>query len=133
MSAATDYTESLALNWLLTTNSSTRPTAWYIALFTTATTDAGGGTEVSTSSTGYARQSIAFTVATSSGSTKASNSATITFPTATANWGTVSYMAIYTASTGGTMLFHGPLVSARTITTGDAFQIATGNFTIELQ
>jgi hypothetical protein len=42
-------------------------------------------------------------------------------------------MAIFTAATGGTMLFHGPLVTARTITTGDAFQIATGNFTIELQ
>jgi hypothetical protein len=42
-------------------------------------------------------------------------------------------MAIFTASTSGTMLFHGPLVASKTITTGDAFQIATGNFTIELQ
>lgn len=133
MSAATDYTESLALNWLLTTNSATRPTTWYIGLFTTATTDAGGGTEVSTSGTAYARQTIAFSITQSSGTTKAGNSSTITFPTATLDWGTVTHMAVFTAATGGTMLFHGPLVTARTITSGDAFQISTGNFTIELQ
>jgi hypothetical protein len=133
MSAATDYTESLALNWLLTANSATRPTAWYVALFSTATTDAGGGTEISTTGTGYARQSVTFSVAVNSGVTKASNSSTVTFPTATSNWGTVTYMAIYTAATGGNPLFHGPLATARTITTGDAFQITSGNLTIELQ
>jgi hypothetical protein len=133
MSAATDFTENLALSLLLTTNTANRPTAWYIALFTTATTDAGGGTEVSTTGTGYARQNIAFTVAATSGATKASNSSSITFGPAQADWGTITHMAIYTASTGGTMLFHGPLVTARTITTGDAFQISVGNFNIELQ
>jgi hypothetical protein len=136
MSAATDYTEALALAWLLSAEGApgvVRPTAWYIALFTTATTDGGGGTELSTSSTGYARQSVSFSVGNNNGATKASNTASITFGPATANWGTITHMAIYTANTGGTMLFHGPLVNSRTITAGDVFQISVGNLTIELQ
>ena len=53
MSSFTDYTENLVLNWVFTTNSATRPTAWYVGLFTAAPSDTGGGTEVSGS--GYAR------------------------------------------------------------------------------
>jgi hypothetical protein len=39
--------ETTTLTWLLTASSATRPTAWYIGLFTVAPTDSGGGTEVS--------------------------------------------------------------------------------------
>jgi hypothetical protein len=131
MSAATDFTEALALNWLLTSNTATRPTAWYVGLFTSATSDAGGGTEVS--GNGYSRQAVSFTVATVSGTTKAGNSATITFPTATATWGTISYIAIFNASSGGNMLFHGPVVTNKLIETDDSFQITAGNLTVELQ
>ena len=131
MSAATDFTEALALNWLLTSNTATRPTAWYVGLFTSATSDAGGGTEVS--GNGYSRQAVSFTVATVSGTTKAGNSATITFPTATATWGTISYIAIFNASSSGNMLFHGPVVTNKLIETDDSFQITAGNLTVELQ
>jgi len=131
MSAATDFTEALALNWLLTSNTATRPTAWYVGLFTSATSDSGGGTEVS--GNGYARQAVSFTVATTGGVTKAANSATITFPTATATWGTISYIAIFNASSGGNMLFHGPVVTNKLIETDDSFQITAGNLTVELQ
>ena len=53
MSSFTDYTENLVLTYLLTTDSATRPTAWYVGLFTAAPSDTGGGTEVS--GNGYAR------------------------------------------------------------------------------
>ena len=36
MSSFSDYTENLVLNWLFTGNSATRPTAWYVGLFTAA-------------------------------------------------------------------------------------------------
>lgn len=126
MSAASDYTENLALTWLLTTSSATRPTAWYLGLFTSATSDAGGGTEVSGGS--YARQSVAFTVSTST----ASNSATITFPTASASWGTITHVAVYDASTSGNQLFHGAVTTSKTIDSGDTFQVTAGNLTITL-
>jgi hypothetical protein len=126
MSAASDFTENLALTWLLTSSSATRPSAWYLGLFTSATSDAGGGTEVSGGS--YARQSVAFTVSTST----ASNSATITFPTASASWGTITHVAVFDASTSGNMLFHGAVTTSKTIDSGDTFQVTSGNLTITL-
>lgn len=55
------------------------------------------GTEVSTGS--YAR--VAATFAAPSGGTMV-NTGEITFPTATADWGTITEIALYTASSGGT-------------------------------
>jgi hypothetical protein len=126
MSAASDFAENLALKFLLTNTTATRPTAWYVALYTTATSDAGGGTEVSGGS--YARQAIAFTVTTDT----ATNSSTITFPTASASWGSIGWVAIYDASTGGNSLFHGAVTTAKTIDSGDTFQISSSNLSITL-
>ena len=74
MAALSDYAEKLLLDWLMTSGSATRPTAWYVALYTAAPSDSGGGTEVSTG--GYARQSVVFDAATSPGGTT-SNSADV--------------------------------------------------------
>lgn len=131
MSAATDFTESLALTWLLTTSAATRPTAWYVGLFTAAPSDSGGGTEVS--GTNYARQSVAFTVAAVAGTTTGKNSATITFPAAGSNWGTVTHIAIFDAVTSGNMLFWGSVTASKQIDNGDTFQITANNLSIELQ
>lgn len=126
MSAASDYTENLALTWLLTANSATRPTAWYVALFTSATNDTTGGTEVSGGS--YARQSVAWTVTNDT----AANTSTITFPTASGSWGTVTHVAIHDASTAGNRLFHGAVTTSKDISSGDTFQITSGSLTITL-
>jgi hypothetical protein len=126
MSAASNYTETLALTYLLTASAATRPTAWYVALFTSDPTDAGSGTECS--GTNYARQSVAFTV---SGDT-ASNDATITFPAAGSNWGTITHVGVYTALTSGNLLFHGAVTTSKSIDTGDTFQISSGNLDITL-
>jgi hypothetical protein len=126
MSAASDYVENLALEWLLTSNSATRPTAWYIGLHTADPTDAGTGTEVSGGS--YARESVAFTVTNDT----ASNSATVTFTAATANWGTITHVGVWDASSSGNLLFHGAVTTSKTIETGDTFQISSGNLDITL-
>jgi len=47
MAALSDYAEKLLLDYSMTTGSVTRPTAWYVALYTAAPSDSGGGTEVS--------------------------------------------------------------------------------------
>lgn len=126
MSAASDYTENLSLKWLLTANAATRPTTWYVSLHTTATTDAGGGTEVTGGS--YARQSAAFTVTNDTAAT----SANILFPTATADWGTITHVAIWDSLSGGNMLFHGAASSSKLIQTGDAYLINAGNLTVTM-
>ncbi len=47
--------ETHVLNYVFTATSVTRPTAWYLALFTSNPAEDASGTEVSTSGTAYAR------------------------------------------------------------------------------
>ena len=123
-----DNAETLVLNWVFTSSSATRPTAWYLALFTTDPTDADTGTEVSTFGTAYARESVTFTV---SGDT-ASNTAAVEFATATASYGTVSHVGVYDAVTGGNLIAHAALSTAKTIDTGDVLRLPAGDLDITL-
>ncbi len=130
MSSFNDYTESLVLNWLFTTNSATRPTAWYVGLFTSAPSDTGGGTEVSGSA--YARKATG-TITVSGTATTATNSAAIEFDAASGgNWGDIGWAAIFDASTGGNMLAWAPLTTSRTINDGDVFRIPATSLTVTL-
>jgi hypothetical protein len=130
MSSFTDYTENLVLNYLLTANSVTRPTAWYVGLFTAAPSDTGGGTEVSGS--GYVRKATG-TIAVSGTATTATNSAAIEFAAASGgNWGTITYAAIFDAETSGNMLAWAELTTARTINDGDVFRIPASSLTVSL-
>ena len=123
-----DTFETHVLNYVFTATSVTRPTAWYLALFTSNPADDASGTEVSTSGTAYARQSAAFTV---SGDT-ASNSAAIEFPTATASFGTVSHVAVFDAATSGNMIAYAALTASKAIATGDVFRVPAGDLDIPL-
>lgn len=126
MSAASNYTENLALKWLLTNSSATRPTAWYVGLFTSDPTDAGSGTEVS--GTYYARTAVTFTVT----DDQATNSGAVTFPAAGGSWGTISHIGIFDASSSGNLLFHGAVTTSKAIDSGDTFTISTSNLSITL-
>jgi hypothetical protein len=130
MSSFTDYTENLALTYLFNTGSVTRPTAWFVGLFTAAPSDTGGGTEVSGS--GYARVS-AGTISGSGTATTFTNAAAIEFGAATGgNWGTIGWAAIFDASTGGNMLAWAPLTTAKAINDGDIFRIPASSLSITL-
>jgi hypothetical protein len=130
MSSFTDYTENLALTYLFTTGSATRPTAWYVGLFTAAPSDTGGGTEVS--GNGYARVS-AGTISGSGTATTFTNAAAIEFAAASGgNWGTIGWAGIYTASTGGTLLAWAPLTTSKAINDGDIFRIPASSLSITL-
>ena len=118
MAELNDYAECKILNTL-------RGVAWtafnaYVALFTSATTDAGGGTEVSGG--GYARQLANLSEAIGAGGLT-SNAADITFPTATADWGTVTHVALLDAESAGNMLMHSPLDATKAVGSGDTFKI----------
>jgi hypothetical protein len=131
MSSFTDYTENLVLNWLFTTNSATRPTAWYIGLFTAAPSDAGGGTEVT--GNGYARVATGTMSVSGTSPTSCTNDAAIEFAAASGgNWGTITHIAVMTASTSGTMLGWAALTTSRTINDGDILRIPAGDLDITL-
>ena len=137
MTAMSDYLENQITDHVFRGASFTKPTALYIALFTSATTDAGGGTEVSGGS--YARQNLPPSntnwTATQGGTSGASsgtsgqttNALEILFPQATAAWGTITHMAIMDAVTGGNMLYHGPLTSSKIVNSGDTFKFPIGD------
>lgn len=120
--------ETSTLTWLLTTGSPSpaRPTDWYLALYTVAPTDTGGGTEVS--GTAYVRKAATFTV---SGDT-ASNNAAVEWPTAGGSWGTVVAVGVFDALSGGNLIAYGDLTANKTIDTGDVFRIPAGDLDITL-
>jgi len=127
MAEMSNYLENALINATLRNTSYTSPATVYVALFTTDPTDAGTGTEVSGGS--YARQSVTF--AAPSNGLSASN-ADVTFPQASASWGTVGWIGIYDALTTGNLLYHTALDVAKAIDTGDIFKIASGSLTAQL-
>lgn len=129
MAALSDYAENLLMNWLMTTDSVTRPTAWYVALYTAAPSDSGGGTEVS--GNGYSRQAITVGTASGTGGTT-SNTGNITFTAAGGNWGTITHIGIHDASSGGNLIWHGAMSASKTIADGDTLQFNTGNIDLTI-
>jgi hypothetical protein len=108
MTGFTDRVSQVILNHItVKTGIFTLPTS-YVALFTVAGNDAGTGfTEVTTSGTGYTRRSTAaadWNAASGSGPSQISNAATLTFPSATADWGSIIAFGIYDASSAGNLL-----------------------------
>lgn len=122
-----NYLELELLDHSLGTGAYTMPTTVYIALYTDDPTDADAGTEVTGGS--YARQSAAFDVA-AAGAT--ANTSDITFPEATANWGTITHIGIRDALTAGNLLWHGSLSASKTINSGDTFKIKAGDLDVTL-
>ena len=122
-----NFLENALINATLRNTTYTSVATVYVSLWTTDPTDAGSGTEVSGGS--YARTAVTFG-APSNGAT--TNSADVTFPTATASWGTVGWIGINDALTSGNLLYHTALDTAKTIDSGDIFKISTCNLSVTL-
>jgi len=125
MGSFSDYYEDKIIDHMLRNQAFTPPSALYVALYTVSPSDSGGGTEVSGGS--YARQAVTFTAA-SGGAT--SNSADVTFPQATADWGTIVAVGIFDSSSGGNLLAWGTLTASKTVNNGDQFKILAGDLDI---
>ena len=119
--------ETHVLQYVFTTDSVTRPTSWYVGLFTADPTDTGSGaTEISGNA--YARVSATFTVS----GNAATTSAAVEFAAATGSWGTISHIGIFDASTGGNLIAHSALSASKAIANGDVFRIPSGDIDITL-
>lgn len=121
-------------NWAAGTALPNTPS--HIGLFTTTPADDGtGGTEATGGS--YARQAYAKN-GTNWGSSAAGAPSTIqslvaiTFPTATANWGTINSWGYFTAVSAGTLLLFASLGTAKAVNTDDTASIAIGDAVIQL-
>jgi len=126
---ASDYLENKLIDHLFRTGTFAKPAGLYVALFTAAPSDLGGGTEVAGG--GYARVNLAPVdtnwKATQGGTSGASsgtggvtsNAVAITFPAPSAPWGTVTHFAIFDAASGGNLLIWDALTASRSILGGD--------------
>lgn len=141
MAAFSNYTENKIIDLLLRGQPFTPPATLYIALFTAATNDAAGGTEVSGAS--YARAAVtanlsnfsgtqgAGTTAASSGNSGASsNNVEIPFATPTGAWGNVVGWGVFDALTGGNLLFHALLGVPQTINSGNVVAFAPASLSL---
>lgn len=125
MSLSNTY-ETTTLKWLLTADAVTRPAAWYLAVYTVAPGEGGGGTECS--GTSYARQAVTMSV---TGDT-ATNTANVEYPVAGSSWGTLVAVGVFDASSGGTLIAYGNLQTSKTIDTGDVFRVPAGDLDVTM-
>lgn len=130
-SGKSDYLENQLLNHVFGGATwPTLPASIYISLHTASVADAGGGAEVSGGA--YARQAVTRNTTnfptTSTGTI--SNGALIQFPVATANWGTVTSVGVWDASTAGNLLYWGDLSASQAINTNNRFELPVGNLSI---
>ena len=123
-----DYLENKILDHVFKNSSFTQPVNLYVALFTVAPTDTGGGTEVSGG--GYARINHNGWNVAAAGAT--ANTTEVLFAQATANWGTVTHVGIFDASTAGNLIAWGALMTSKAINNGDQARFAAGDIDITL-
>ena len=131
MSALTNYGENLLLDWLFTTGSATRPTAWYVALHTADPTEVGTTSEVLVGSdSAYTRKTVTFAAA--SGGQSLSTLQVAHTPAVAAGSYTVTHISICDAATAGNVLMKGALLVPRLIDNSNPLVIAAGDIVAAL-
>jgi len=136
MSAASDFLENKLLDHTLRNVAYTAPATVFVGLFTSntglETNNLASSNEISANGTAYARTAATFANAASGGSI--SNTASVTFPTATADFGVVTHIAICDGNVRvqGNVLYYGALTTSKNVTIGDTFTINSNNLTVTL-
>lgn len=126
MSDFSNYLEDAVLNHVFGGDAYTSPSSVYLALYTTAPTDAGGGTQVS--GNGYARQEITFDAADSGEVTSTSH---VSFTASGGSFGTIVAVGVFDASTGGNLLAW-KAITPVTINDTDTLTFPAGDITVSL-
>ena len=130
MAGFSDYLEDKVLNHVFGGTAYTAPSTLYVALYTAAPSDTGGGTEVSGGS--YARKSMPDMTVSGTSPTTATNGAAVEFVTATGSWGTVSHVGVFDALTSGNLLGWAAITASKTDSSGDVFRFDAGDLDITL-
>ena len=117
-----DYLETEIINASLRGTTLTAYTNTFVALYTASPADDASGTGAEIAGGNYARATVAGASgswdAPSGGGTTA-NTADITFPAPSAQWGTVSHFGILDATAAGNLLYHGTLAADKLVDNGD--------------
>lgn len=129
---ASDYLEGKILDDIFGIAAFSVPATVYIALYTAAPSDTGGGTECSGNA--YARVAVTNTAASwSRVGNQVTNDNAITFPSPTgAAWGTVTHWGMFDAASAGNLLMWGALTTSRATAAGTAPNFPAGDLQTNL-
>jgi len=117
----------IELRHLLLSTAWTQPTAIWLGLHSVApATDVDYGTELT--GNGYLR---VLSTTWEFSARSATNSTTITFPTASGNWSSCVSFGLYNSSASTSFLRGGALDTFRLALSGDTLQFSTGTITIQ--
>ena len=131
-----NYTKKLVLEQIVGKNPSATV---YIALLTSAPTDASTGStivEPSTSNTGYARKATSasdWNTASVGEPTIITNATAQTFPLSLTAWGTITHFAICDAPTGGNMLGWAPVDNQQVVGVSNTLSYPINSLTLGLK
>lgn len=126
-----DFLENALINHVLGNAAYTAPATVHFGLYTVAPTDAGGGTEVTGGS--YARVAVTNNATNFPAATAGlkRNGTVITWPTASASWGTVVAVGVFDAASAGNLLFWSTLNTNKTVDNGDTVSIPINSLSIQ--
>lgn len=121
--SATSYFENLILDAILGDDRGANiPATVYVGLFTSEPDDGGGGDEVPSSGTGYARVSVTnnstnWPTATDG---QKSNGTEVQFPIAVSSWGDITHFGVFDDAEDGNLLVYGEVSNPTTPDVGNA-------------
>lgn len=127
MAAFGNYLEDAITGWINGTTFPTAPTNTYVQLFNGDPTDTGtGGTallsRVAVAAGGWTRGT--------GGAGTLTNTAAITITASSGSAVTADYFAVFDASTGNNVLFHGALTASKSIAIGDEVKFNASQLTL---
>jgi len=130
MAGLSTYAQQKVLEHIVGKTSFTMPANVWVALFTAAPSDAGGGTECTGGS--YARkQTVGANWGTASG-TSIANAQLVTFVTPSGSWGTATHFAIMDAATVGNQIGWAALTTPQAVGSGNLVEFAIGALVVTL-
>lgn len=136
MDALSNYYENIVIDHLFRNQAFTPPSTVYVALFKNSIgLEANSGVTGEVTGGDYVRKAVTLSAA-SSGST--SNSSDIIYDAATADWGTITHIAIVdhisntNFGTNVNVLAWGALSANQTVSDGDILKLLSGELTLSI-
>ena len=127
-----NFLENKLLDQLFGGVAYTFPATLYVGLATAVSSDGSTFTEVSGGSYARVSKTANQTNFPAASSGALSNGTAITFPQASASWGTVVAVGVFDASTSGNLLAWADLTTSKTIASGDTASFAIGDLDVTL-
>lgn len=127
MAAFSNYMEDAITGWINGTTFPAAPTNTFVQLYSQDPTDAGSATgalytRVTYAAGGWTRGT--------GGAGTLTNTNVITITSSAGSAATASHFAVFDASTGGNLIFHGALTASKSIAVGDEVKFNASQLTL---